>query len=1248
MVHIKSVELTNFKSFGGTNKVPLLPGFTVVSGPNGSGKSNIIDALLFALGLSSSKGMRAERLPDLVNHKELSRGRYPVETLVTVTFDLSDADDISVATEDAATTNNGHVAATTEPTESTAPTEETTEIEAAPATNNDASDDNNSQSWPQEWSVTRKLRVTKSGTYTSTYYTNGVPCTLGQLHEQLHQLRIYTEGYNIVLQGDVTGIIAMNGRQRRQIIDELAGVGEFDRKIATAKEKLDEVKERLERSRILEQELQTQRDRLEKDRAKAEQYQNLKAQLEQKQQWHNILNWRLLVQQQQKLQSSIEKSDRTLADLNEQLNQVDTQVRDNTDLLEEKSQQVKALGEDELLRRQSTLANQQAQLRQNQTRTEELSQQQVTLAEQQENLKSQIEQHQQQLQEVQQNQQQGESEELSSLRHAIDIAKQELEQHRKSEAELRETATSWVNEQNHLHHKIETLSNTLNPLRTEQARCSERREQLQRQIHQLSPRLQEIDSEIAERQQQLESSQQEKETAKAKVQQLAEAVSEAEEELRLQQETQNRLLNEQRQLQRELDKLEAQAQVQQESQGTKATQIIQNSGLEGVCGLVAELGQVDPQYQLALETAAGSRLGNIVVENDEVAAAGIELLKEKQGGRATFLPLNKIRANPRFTPIFAAGFINYAVNLVEYPLRYKPVFAYVFGNTVVFDTLENARRCIGQYRIVTLEGDLLETTGAMSGGSQNRPFDKLRAPRRSSAWSFATKQTELETEQQQYRERLQEIEQILQQCQQAISSASDTAKQRSEELMEARSQRQQVAWQYEQHQNSLRSLQQQKQQTSENLQQTQTELKQVDDRLQTLQEEIPDQETQLANYREQLQELEKSPTHNAWQEVSEKIEATQEKIASLEKQRQEKEEQQQEFARRAIRLSEKIESYQQRWQECQQQGTDLSQQLTQLNTEAETLQNQIRESELAIEELQKHLQTAKNERDRIETTLSELQQQKRELQWQHQKTEENRSLSEQKSQQIQQQITEQQAQLPQPLPDNIPEQVKSQDVQNAEREIRNLESQMRQLEPVNMLALEEYRQTQQRLEELSEKLTTLEAERQEILLRIENFTTLRLRAFQESFHAVNENFQKIFAELSEGDGHMQLDDPDDPFNSGLNLVAHPQGKPVKRLASMSGGEKSLTALSFIFALQRYRPSPFYAFDEVDMFLDGSNVERLARMIVQQAATAQFIVVSHKGPMVKSAQRAIGVTQAKGTFTQAIGLDLASEHSQKQS
>nr|MBX2866257.1 AAA family ATPase [Leptolyngbyaceae cyanobacterium MAG.088] len=191
----------------------------------------------------------------------------------------------------------------------------------------------------------------------------------------------------------------------------------------------------------------------------------------------------------------------------------------------------------------------------------------------------------------------------------------------------------------------------------------------------------------------------------------------------------------------------------------------------------------------------------------------------------------------------------------------------------------------------------------------------------------------------------------------------------------------------------------------------------------------------------------------------------------------------------------------------------------------------------------------------------------------------------------------------------------------------------------NMLALEEYERTQERLEELTHKLTTLEEERTELLLRIENFTTLRRHAFQEAFDAVNTNFQSIFAELSDGDGYLQLDDPQDPFNGGLNLVAHPKGKPVRRLASMSGGEKSLTALSFIFALQRYRPSPFYAFDEVDMFLDGANVERLSKMIRHQAKQAQFIVVSLRRPMIESAERTIGVTQARGAYTQVLGINL---------
>ncbi len=245
-------------------------------------------------------------------------------------------------------------------------------------------------------------------------------------------------------------------------------------------------------------------------------------------------------------------------------------------------------------------------------------------------------------------------------------------------------------------------------------------------------------------------------------------------------------------------------------------------------------------------------------------------------------------------------------------------------------------------------------------------------------------------------------------------------------------------------------------------------------------------------------------------------------------------------------------------------------------------------------------------RDRTEQQLREQHLAYSQLEWQKQKQLETQVTKQQELLELKTKI--QQAELPEPLPE-VPAQI---DLEQLQKDLKATAKRLEAMEPVNMLALEEYERTNTRLEELTQKLETLVAERTELLLRIENFTTLRQKAFKEAFDAVNENFQSIFATLSEGDGYLQLDNIEEPNNCGLNLVAHPKGKPVQRLASMSGGEKSLTALSFIFALQRYRPSPFYAFDEVDMFLDGANVERLAKMIKQQANLAQFIVVSLRG------------------------------------
>ena len=259
------------------------------------------------------------------------------------------------------------------------------------------------------------------------------------------------------------------------------------------------------------------------------------------------------------------------------------------------------------------------------------------------------------------------------------------------------------------------------------------------------------------------------------------------------------------------------------------------------------------------------------------------------------------------------------------------------------------------------------------------------------------------------------------------------------------------------------------------------------------------------------------------------------------------------------------------------------------------LHQKIQATQTALKEVEAKLGAEKTARDLAETNLRELHLSRQQNNWQVQQLRETQQQRREQLVTIQQEIEIKLADLPDPLPE-VPEEINAkifESLQNLQKELRDLQKRLQAMEPVNMLALEEYEQTTNRLEELQSKLKTLFGDRTELLLRIENFTTTRLQAFQEAFDAVNQNFTKIFAEFSEGDGHLQLDDPEDPFNSGLTLVAHPKGKPVQRLASMSGGEKSLTALSFIFALQRYRPSPFYAFDEVDMFLDEANVEKIS-------------------------------------------------------
>ena len=1219
-MHIKRVELSHFKSFGGTTQVPLLPGFTVISGPNGSGKSNILDALLFGLGLASSKGMRADRLPDLVNQNQMSR-RATSEASVTVTFDLSDVPaELMIDGGDESPAAGGAGSSGPDSQEHS----DNGSVDSA------AGDKLVTLPMGREWSVTRRLRVTSQGTYTSNYYINGETCTLNQLHEQLQRFHVYPEGYNVVLQGDVTSIISMNSRERREIIDELAGVAAFDRKIDQARGKLDAVRDHEDRFRIVERELQTQLERLAQDRQKAEKYQKLKETFQAKGQWEAVLLW-------QSQQRAIAALHQTLAQgeaESTRLAQAITQGQGAIAALEAElatlNARIRAMGEDEHLALQAQVATHEAELRQLQRQEQESRAATNQGAAQRRDIEIARQQQQRDLEQIGHTMDGLTTGDLVALSAAKDQVQQALEERRQATLAIASASQTSIQQQTQLRQAIDTLRSAVEPQRAEQIRLQERLRQLEQQLEVLTEQLSPLgaaptESGDAGLAQQLAA-------AEADIQDHAARLAAAEAELSVQRDTQTRLLKEQRDKQRELDKLEAQTQAMQESQGTQATKLLLDSGLPGISGLVAQLGKVEPKFQLALEIAAGARLGYLVVDNDQVAAQGIQFLKQRRAGRATFLPLNKIRA-PRFTPVppwqRPDGFLDYAVDLIDCDPRYRDIFGYTFGSTVVFETLETARQHLGSYRIVTLEGEILETSGAMTGGNLSP---------RSGSLHFGTVEPAESAEAQALRQRLADIEIMLERCDRDLNATSARLQTLSQSLMAQRQAYRELQLQGEQQQTQQQQQAQQRAQIETQISQHRQELAHTQTRLGELAAALPAQEAEILRQQQALSDLEQSQAHSEWQAAQAAVGQLEAQLSDRQQAFQAAERRLQELHNQRQQLELALTQAQQTLTTLAQQQTERDRQLAQQQQQQTGLNGEIAQLRQTMAALDQTLAAEKASRDDLEQRLRTQRTQTQQQEWERQKLLETQQERRQQLADAQQQMAAQAAELPDPLPEIPPET----DLEELRKELRSLQRRMEAMEPVNMLALEEYNRTEERLGELTHKLTTLEEERTELLLRIETFTTLRRQAFTEAYDAVNENFQSIFAELSDGDGHLQLEDPEDPFNGGLNLVAHPKGKPVRRLASMSGGEKSLTALSFIFALQRYRPSPFYAFDEVDMFLDGANVERLSRMIKHQTEQAQFIVVSLRRPMIEAAQRTIGVTQARGAYTQVLGIDLETQ------
>lgn len=680
---------------------------------------------------------------------------------------------------------------------------------------------------------------------------------------------------------------------------------------------------------------------------------------------------------------------------------------------------------------------------------------------------------------------------------------------------------------------------------------------------------------------------------------------------------------------RKIAVMETKKQMAEDSNFGRAVDTIMNAKLRGVHAPLVKLGTVDKEYSVAMEVAFGGRMAHIVVDDEHVAGVAIELLKSSNAGRATFIPLNKIKKAPtRLQLPRDKGVIDFAINLVDFDDEYIDAFYYAVGDTIVVEDLESAKKLIGKYRMVTLQGELLEKSGSMTGGTRLR-----------TGLSFSQNDDE---ELNKFKDRLKEMEQKLATLENKKTSLEtkleDVRGKYSDSLSEFSKSKVELDNMNQNYANSENILKEK----ADFIASAEPNIVELNNKLDKLEEKNVKIYDDMTICQEQIEEVEKLINDKDLKDLKEKTEGVENEIKRLQTKLMTAENDKNELNRQISFHDNLIETKNEEITNIEHNNIKLEEDkkrykndIVELNKKMETLHEQIVQIEEKLGKLLK-------ERDEINADLIELEKQK------HIKAADIDRIAEQiesfkaRRRELEPQLENARKELEDSGEDVAKLEPIEISIEEITSKIQRLEKKMAELGDVNMRALAAYDEVLARQSELKEQIETLSKERKEILERMQGYEQLKKETFMKTYNHINENFKEVFHQLSEGEGELKLECPDDPLSGGMTIEAQPRDKKLQRLESMSGGEKSLTALAFVFAIQRYMPSPFYAFDEVDASLDTMNVERIAQMVQNQSKDTQFIVVSHRRPMIESANRTLGVTQKEKGITKVTGIKLRDE------
>ena len=1177
-MHLNQIKIRSFKSFAEDVELIFEPGTTVIVGPNGCGKSNVSDAIRWVLGEQSARALRCANMQDIIfnggaNFKPARKAQ------VSLRF----------------TNLDGKLAL------------ESPEIE-----------------------VCRQL--TRNGE--SGYFINQSPCLLRDITELFMDTGIGVDAYSVMEQAKIDLILNTRPEERRFLFDEVAGITKYKHRKKAAIKKLQDTEQNLVRINDIIHELQRETESLKRQAAEAERYQQLHNQLKKQELELNRREHERFVKELTETQLSLDEILNLAAEANEVIQSTEGQIEDATARRSELDTAIRE-GQEVVRRFESKIEQTERQIALYKERQLNIQQQRQRAVQAIESLEEQHAELETQKSEREQERTQVdvtlklEESRLTARRRVLEEftrrvadSEQTVNTTREQLAETSNQISQVEAQFTSLEDKLEYSTNNLNrivenskALQTELETAKEAHTKVQRREQQLAVDLIRLDTE--------------KEKAEAELQHRQDGLRKLESEMRGLQDSLGMSVSRLKSLQ------ELQAAHEGYYAGVRAilkAREMDPDRFGGVCGVIAELIRTDADYELAIEVALGSAIQNVVTETAEDAQAGIAFLKETRAGRVTFLPLDILRARSfrDHDLLDQPGVIGLASELLDYEPKYEIAVQQLLGSTVVIEDLDTAiqltRRFRPNARLVTLEGEVINTSGAVTGGSSNHQTA-----------GFLSRSRELEDLQ----ERIDQLTGVINK-----KDAKRT-----------------------EHVKRLAELQQMRQTLMTQRQDGQIEHASLTKDLEQLHEKITQLERQLTDA-----ETEGASLHQETEKVKADREALQTQLAELQKTRST-------LQRRIERLSEQIQSERNKrdevTQSCQELEIGLAgkrEKLQSLSGELVTLgknQAQVRESIkkhqeiidsddqmrqdlskqideaqrefLQIEqrkfEAEEHVTGLEEERDGLIQQISDAQKLMRKARRQYDKHNRMRHHLEVTTTQLEMQLKAIAARILDKYQVSIDEiEVEENPVSDMELMdgIETLKAQIEDMGSVNLVAIEEYQEHKKREDFLVEQREDLQKSLESTYQAIQKINQTSREAFLQTFEQIRANFQEVFEELfGGGETELRLTDESDVLEAGIEIIARPPGKRPQSITQLSGGERSLVAIALLFAIFKIKPSPFCVLDEVDAALDEANVLRFTNLIRKYAEQIQFIIITHNKRTMEIADAMYGVTMEQAGVSKIV-------------